>query len=74
MYRKYHAFVLDQIGGRQTKSGKSQSLDHSLAAWAFIGLGTMATIALELELLNDRTRQTFMNEIGAHLLKGIGGK
>lgn len=72
MYRKYHAFVLDQLGGK--KSAKSRTLDHSLAAWALIGMGTMATIALELELLNDRTRQTFMNEVGAHLLKGVGGE
>jgi AcrR family transcriptional regulator len=70
MYRKYHAFVLEQVDAHRTV-GKSRTLDHSLAAWAFIGLGTMATIALELELLGDRTRQGLIKEIGAHLLRGI---
>jgi AcrR family transcriptional regulator len=73
MYRKYHAFVLEQIDAHRP-AGKSDSLDHSLAAWAFIGLGTMATIARELELLSALTRQALMKEIGAHLLEGVGDK
>ena len=71
MYRKYHAFVLEQVDAHRTIGGKSRTLDHSLAAWAFIGLGTMATIALELDLLGDRTRQGLMKEIGACLLREI---
>lgn len=74
MYRKYHAFFLDQIKAHPPGNGESGSLNHSLAAWAFIGLGTMATIALELELFNDRSRRKFVNEVGAHLLSGIAGE
>ena len=74
MYRRYHALFLDQIKSHSNGTGERESLNHSLAAWAFIGLGTMATIALELGLLNDRTRRKFVNEIGAHLLSGIGGR
>lgn len=74
MYRKYHAFLLDQVDAHRKTDGKGRSLDHSLIAWAFIGLGTMSTIALELELLPDRKRQCLLKDVGMHLLGGIADK
>jgi AcrR family transcriptional regulator len=71
MYRKYHAFVLEQLDAHRKAGGHGPSPERSLAAWAFIGLGTMSTIALELKLLSDRARQNMMKEIGAMLLNGV---
>jgi hypothetical protein len=41
-----------------------------LAAWALVGLGTVASIARELDLLGDRERRRLMTEVGGLLLGG----
>jgi hypothetical protein len=41
-----------------------------LAAWAVIGLGTVANIARELELLSDAERRRLFTAVGRVLLEG----
>jgi AcrR family transcriptional regulator len=72
MYCKYHAFVLEQVAAHHGTDGRKGSPDHSLTAWAFVALGTMCTIAVELELLPERTRQRLLTDVGLKLLDGGG--
>jgi AcrR family transcriptional regulator len=51
--------------------GRSETRsDCALAAWALIGLGTVASIGLELHLLGGRERRALMKEMGKLLLDG----
>lgn len=77
MYLRYQKFVLDQVGhhragrpGRSGGGGTRAAVDPAMAAWALVGLGTVASIALELKLLGARERRRLMVEIGGLLLDG----
>lgn len=79
MYLHYQKFILDQIGRhravrpRQPGAGRSRNpADPILTAWAFIGLGTVASIAMELKLLSSRQRRKLIVDIGTLLLNGRG--
>jgi AcrR family transcriptional regulator len=67
MYRRYQAFVREQV---QTHRGPKQKNRSTVddTAWALIGLGTVALIANELKLLNDKGRTRLMDHIGQVLL------
>lgn len=68
MYRRYHRFIQRQIGAHRAQSDASGGLDATLAAWAVIGLGTVANIGRELGLLSDRKRRQMMGGVGRALL------
>jgi AcrR family transcriptional regulator len=53
---------------RDRRSRAGRDLDPSLAAWAIVGLGTVASIARELELLKPRERGRLFSEAGTRLL------
>lgn len=53
-----------------TPGGKTKGADAGLAAWALVGLGTVASIARELDLLGERERRKLMIEVGTVLLGG----
>ena len=70
MYQRYQRFVREQIAAHQARRRKATPPDAALAAWAVVGLGTVASISRELGLLSDRQRRRLMAEIGRLLLDG----
>lgn len=48
--------------------------DADVAAWAVVGLGTVANIGRELGLLNETARRRLFEDVGAALLGGAGGR
>jgi AcrR family transcriptional regulator len=70
MYQRYQRFVREQIAAHQAKRPKAARPDAALAAWAVIGLGTVANISREFGLLSDRQRRRLLAEIGRLLLEG----
>ncbi|MBN2446139.1 MAG: TetR/AcrR family transcriptional regulator [Phycisphaerae bacterium] len=70
MYRRYHRFVERRLTEHREESGRPAKTTAALAAWAILGLGTMASIGRELGLMNDAVRARLMKEIGQLLLDG----
>ncbi len=69
MYGRFQRLFSQQIAAhRGPKSGRAP--DAELAAWAVIGLGTVANIGRELGLLSDRRRARLIDEVGRLLLGG----
>jgi AcrR family transcriptional regulator len=73
MYSRFHRFISAQIAAGQEESAGLPSPGPSLTAWAVIGLGTVANIGRELNLLSDRNRKQLIKEIGQVLLDGRDG-
>ncbi len=70
MYRSYQAFMAERIRehrGRPDRRSDGPG-DEDLTAWAFIGLGTIGSIARELRLLGDRDRRRLLGDVGRRLL------
>ena len=70
MYQRYQTFVRDQVEAHRQGPGRRRNADAALSAWALVGLGTVASIARELDLLGDQDRRRLMIEAGRLLLKG----
>lgn len=70
VYGQFHTFVRAQIEGNRRAGKAGKHPDPALAAWAFVGLGTVANICRELGLLSDRDRKALMADIGQLMLQG----
>lgn len=71
MYQRYQKFVREQLGQHRAGKKKDQEeTDPALIAWAFVGLGTVASIARELNLLGERDRKRLLTHVGRLLLEG----
>ncbi len=70
MYRHYQGFVRERVRSHRGSRGAGGRTDSALAAWALVGLGTVSSIALELELMGERDRRRMMVEVGRTLLDG----
>jgi len=72
MYRRYQAFVAEHVrqhrGPRVDRGSAPPTDDADLVAWAFIGIGTIGSIARELRLLGDEDRRRLLTETGRRLL------
>ena len=68
MYRRYHKFIAEQVGQHRAEPQGGGGLNEGLAAWAVIGLGTVANIGRELGLLDDRSRRQLLQSVGSALL------
>lgn len=67
LYRQYQGFIAEQL--RTNAATSCSARDAALRAWALIGLGTVASIARELDLLNAPERKTLMLQAGGRLLR-----
>lgn len=67
MYRRFHRFLAAQIAAHRG-AASTGLLDAELVTWAAIGLGTMASIGRELELLAPDNRKRLLADVGRHLL------
>lgn len=70
MFSRFHRFLHAQIVAHRRQGGRPDAPSGELAAWAAIGLGTVANIARELGLFNDEQRQRLIATIGRELLDG----
>ncbi len=69
MYRRFHRFIGEQIAAFRDVR-RPPSPDVAMSAWAVIGLGTLASIVQELELLKSGERKRFMVGVGQLLMEG----
>jgi len=70
MYRRFHRFIRSQIAEHRDPNGKDLDLEIELSAWAIVGLGTVANITRELDLLSNQKRKQLFDRIGKLLLEG----
>lgn len=77
MYERYQHFVAAQVKRYRAEAGATRSKRRpqtppspDLAAWALVGLGTVASITRELQLLDVGDRRRLMIEMGSMLLGG----
>ena len=68
MFQRFQRFLHKQMVAHRNRQRTQNAPDAVLAAWAVIGLGTMANISRELGLLSDRQRRRLMEEMGRLLL------
>jgi AcrR family transcriptional regulator len=69
MYERFYRFVHQQVAAHQAQRRGAAPPIAGLAAWAFVGLGTVANIGRELGLLSDRQRRRLVAQIGRVLLE-----
>lgn len=69
MYRRFARFLRQQIEAHRG-AGQAEGLTPELTAWAVIGVGTVANILRELELVNGRARRQLIAQAGGYLLDG----
>jgi hypothetical protein len=70
MYSRFHRFIRRQIEVHRKPAGARVEPSADLAAWALIGLGTVANISREIGLLTDRRRKRLIRDVGKALLQG----
>ncbi len=72
LYQRFHGFVQKQVAiHRDNQESHRQT---SLIAWSILGLGTVANIGRELEILGAEERQQLIQEIGGLMLNVEIGK
>jgi AcrR family transcriptional regulator len=72
LYGRFQRLIQTQVERHRKGRKRSAELDPALTAWAIVGLGTVANIARELELLRARDRGRLLGEAGARLLREDG--
>ena len=70
LYRRFQALIQGQIESHRRGRKRAGDIDPALAAWAIVGLGTLASIVREFGLLKPRERTRLFAEVGARLLGG----
>ncbi len=69
MYRRFQQFAETHIATHRGNGNSGQPVAE-LAAWGIIGLGTVASIARELELVTNQERRDLFESVGTLLLEG----
>jgi AcrR family transcriptional regulator len=70
LYGRFQRLIQAQIERHRRGRTRAGESDPALAAWAIVGLGTVANIGRELELQTSRERTRLLGEVGARLLGG----
>jgi AcrR family transcriptional regulator len=70
MYRRFHRFVRDQVRAHRSPNRRDAAPDAQAAAWAILGLGTVANIGREFSLLSAAARARLIRDVGRLLLDG----
>jgi len=74
VYRRFLGFIERQVEAQSRGASKDGALDPALAAWAFIGLGTVSNIGRELKLLAPDLRARLFREVGGRLLRASSNR
>jgi AcrR family transcriptional regulator len=69
LYGRFQAFVRSRIAEHRGSSVEGE-LDLDAAAWAIVGLGTVANIGRELGLIGAERRRALIDEAGRLLAEG----
>ncbi|MBL8860995.1 MAG: TetR/AcrR family transcriptional regulator [Planctomycetes bacterium] len=69
LYGRFHAFVRRQVTAHRGAQGPG-TLDAETAAWAIVGLGTVASIGRELGLFGAASRERLLWDAGRVLAEG----
>lgn len=70
MYKKFHRFIIDVVETHRGDAGAGDDPSAAVTAWAIIGLGTMTNITCELDLLNHKTQNRMVRDVGKLLMDG----
>jgi AcrR family transcriptional regulator len=70
LYGRFQAFVRSRIAEHRGERNEGASLDLDAAAWAIVGLGTVANIGRELGLIGAERRRALIDEAGRLLAEG----
>ncbi len=68
LYRRFQRLIQREIEDHRGTRRRAGDLEPALAAWAIVGLGTVANIGRELELLRGRERARLLERAGTRLL------
>src|SRR5262245_62068847 len=68
LYGRFQRLIQRHVERHRRGRRRSGALDPALAAWAIVGLGTVANIGRELEALKPRERSRLLGEAGKRLL------
>ena len=68
---RFHRFVRKEVKAHRDGAAVQAAIDPALVAWAIVGLGTVANIGRELDLLSPRVRKRLIGEVGRSLLGGM---
>jgi len=68
LYGRFQRLIQTHVESHRGKKRRKDDLAPALAAWAIVGLGTVANIGRELELLRTRERGRLLSDVGAELL------
>lgn len=69
LYAKFHAFVRRQLSAHRA-AGAPGDLDAETAAWAIIGLGTVANVGRELGSIGATRRESVLWDAGRLIAEG----
>lgn len=72
LYGRFQKFVRKQIVEHRGAAAAPAAPDPGLAAWAILGLGTVANVGRELGLLPAKTRARLLREVGDVLIGARG--
>lgn len=68
LYGRFQRLIQAHVERHRRGRRRAAELDPALTAWAIVGLGTVANIGRELELLKTRERARLLGEAGTRLL------
>lgn len=68
MFQKFHTFIAEQVLARRDGTNDAGQVNEALTAWGMIGLGMMANITQELQLLDRQSQGRMVNEVGSQML------
>ena len=72
MYQRFQRFIATQIVAHRGEDGDAAP-EPGAAAWAIVGLGTVANIGRELGILTGEGRRRLLSDVGLVLLEGTPG-
>ena len=70
LFGRFQRLIRDHIARHRRGGARAGDLDPDLAAWAIVGLGTVANIGRELKLQTAAERSELLAETGTRLLGG----
>jgi len=70
LYGRFQRLIQREVEEHRRTRKRVGGLEPALAAWAIVGLGTVANVGRELELLGPRERARLFARVGRQLLDG----
>jgi AcrR family transcriptional regulator len=68
LFGRFQSLIESHVRRHRAPKGGARSPEAGLAAWALVGVGTVANIGRELGVLSDRDRSRLLGIVGKRLL------